>query len=57
MVGSERFAQAEPQLLAGYQDLVGTAGEEALLTRLARERLARAYDAWGRPEQAARYRN
>ncbi|MCP4591056.1 MAG: tetratricopeptide repeat protein, partial [bacterium] len=57
LVGLERYAEAEPHLREGYQGLVRTAGEEAVLTQLARERLARCYDAWGRPEQAARYRN
>jgi len=37
--------------------LEGVKGEGTPRTRLERERLARSYDAWGRPEQAARYRN
>ncbi len=57
-----RLAEAEPYLLRAFEILQATPGSEGLNTREAREardnlvRLVRLYEAWGRPEMAARYR-
>jgi hypothetical protein len=49
------FADAERQLLDGYR--IVQADRQALrATAAARERLVRLYEAWGRPEAAARWR-
>ncbi|HEX6903075.1 MAG TPA: serine/threonine-protein kinase [Thermoanaerobaculia bacterium] len=53
-----RFAEAEPHLLRASKLLQVTPGSEGLETREARanlDRLVRLYEAWGRPEMAARY--
>ncbi|MCP3964583.1 MAG: serine/threonine protein kinase [bacterium] len=39
LMGLERFEEAEPLLSEGHESLLETAGEDALVTRLARERL------------------
>ncbi|HLT48115.1 MAG TPA: serine/threonine-protein kinase [Rubricoccaceae bacterium] len=50
------YAQAERLLLADYATLETERGRDDRTTQLALARLARLYDAWGRPEDAARYR-
>ena len=55
-----RFAEAEPHLLRAFQILKVTPGSEGQETREARANLARLvtlYEAWGKPERAARYRS
>ncbi len=49
-----RFEEAEPLLRESYQVLAASGGPR--LTRRALRDLARLYEAWGRPAQAARYR-
>ncbi len=54
-----RFPEAEGHLLRAFQILEVTPGSEGQETREARDNLARLvalYEAWGRPERAARYR-
>jgi hypothetical protein len=51
-----RFPEAEQFLLASYESLKKSQAENSPRTRLALERLANLYEAWGKPEQAARYR-
>jgi serine/threonine protein kinase/tetratricopeptide (TPR) repeat protein len=51
-----RFAEAEPLLLASYRALDARFGTDDRRLRLAASRVARLYEAWGRPQQAARYR-
>ena len=56
----QKYAEAEPLLLAGYEGIEGRARTlpprgQSRLTE-ARERLVRLYDAWGRKEQAAVWR-
>ena len=60
MLGQQKYAEAEPLLLAGY---VGMKQREAKIraqgkVRLteALERLVQLYDAWGKPEQAEQWR-
>ncbi len=50
------FGEAEAVLVRGYETLADSLGDGAWQTRLARGRLADAYDAVGRTEEAARYR-
>jgi eukaryotic-like serine/threonine-protein kinase len=58
-----RFAEAEAYLLRAFEILPVTPGSESLNTIKEREardnraRLAALYEAWGRPEKAARYRS
>ncbi|HXI03099.1 MAG TPA: hypothetical protein VNI57_07970 [Candidatus Saccharimonadales bacterium] len=51
-----RRAEAEKELVAGYEGMKRALGEDHDRTRAAATRLAEFYDAWGRPEEAGRYR-
>jgi serine/threonine-protein kinase len=51
-----RYDQAEPLLRAGYEVLRARGGRHARDGEEARERLVALYRAWGKPEQAARFR-
>ncbi len=61
LMGAEKYAEAEPLLVQGYE---GLKAREAQITRpLARhrvteagERIVRLYEAWGQAEEAARWR-
>jgi serine/threonine protein kinase/tetratricopeptide (TPR) repeat protein len=60
LLGLGRYADAEPPLLQGYEGLKRRAaqipaGSKPVLNE-ALERLVRLYDAWGRPDDAARRR-
>jgi serine/threonine protein kinase/tetratricopeptide (TPR) repeat protein len=60
LLGQDKFAQAEPLLRDGYEGLKQRepqlpAGGKARLTE-ALERLVQLYDAWGKPDQAAAWR-
>ncbi len=50
-----RWEEAEPLLLRAYTVLENTYGGEDERVRTAAERLATLYEAWGRPDEAARY--
>ena len=50
------FAEAETLLLSGYAGLKAKLGEQAQRTVEARQRLAKLYELWGKPELAAQYR-
>jgi serine/threonine-protein kinase len=52
-----RAGDAEPELLAGYRVLAAKPGASPTWLRAAREDLAAADDALGRPDQARRYRD
>ncbi len=51
-----RYAEAEPCLLESYHGLEAAKGPRATYTRDAARRLAELYQAWNRPQEAARYR-
>ena len=51
-----RFPEAEAFLLASYQSLKESQAENSPRTRLVRQRLIKLYDAWNKPDEAARYR-
>ena len=51
-----RYAEAEPLLLSGYNDLKAKLGDQNKRTIDARDRLVRLYEAWGKPDLAAKYR-
>jgi hypothetical protein len=60
LLGQQKYADAQPLLLAGYQGLKQREAEipaksKKLLTE-ALQRLVRLYDAWGKPEQAEAWR-
>ncbi len=55
LVAKNQFTEAEPLLLDAYQKLSEQLGESDRLTRRALNSLFILYDAWGKPEQAAKY--
>ncbi|MDX1388291.1 MAG: tetratricopeptide repeat protein, partial [Acidobacteriota bacterium] len=54
LVRLERFAEAEPILIEAYEMLEKT--ESVNRTGRALGRIVELYDAWGKPEEAARWR-
>ena len=52
----KRYAEAEPLLNESYQTLSSLHVPQSPVLKEARERLASLYAAWGKPEDAARYR-
>ena len=56
LTAQKRFAEAEPLLLEGYRDLRAKLGDQNRRTVDARQRLAKLYDDWKKPEQAADFR-
>ena len=60
LLGQQKYAEAEPLLLQGYdglkqrQDKIPPAGHVRLTEAM--ERLVRLYDAWGKKDQADRWR-
>ena len=56
LTAQRRFAEAEPFLVNGYNDLKAKLGDQNRRTVDARERLAKLYDDWNKPEQAAQFR-
>jgi eukaryotic-like serine/threonine-protein kinase len=60
LLGQKKYADAEPLLLTGYQGLKDRAAtispnRHGTLTD-ALQRLVRLYDAWGKPDEAAKWR-
>jgi tetratricopeptide (TPR) repeat protein len=51
-----RYREAEPFLIESYNDLKSTLGEQKPATIEAHQRLVKLYEAWGKPDLAARYR-
>ncbi len=51
-----RYAEAEPLLLESYRALKSRRGERAVITQATLDRLVDLYQAWGRPEEAAKFR-
>jgi len=56
LTAQKRYAEAEPLLTDGYTGLIWKLGEKDVRTVEARQRLARLYDAWGKPDQALLFR-
>jgi hypothetical protein len=63
LAGRNNYAEAEPLLLQGYEGLKPQPGFNEDLTPLAQryqvealERLVQLYDAWGKPDEAAKWR-
>ena len=57
LVLERKFAEAEQRLLSSEQKLVAARGEEAPVIQDARTRLVKLYEAWGKADQAARWRD
>ncbi len=57
LVGLGRYAEAEPLLLEGEAGLRDEPEASAKRRSMARERLAALYEAWGRSDEAARWRS
>ena len=55
LLDQARYAEAEPPLLEADADLRSRRGVEEKERRAVRERLVRLYQAWGKPQQAARF--
>ena len=51
------YAEAEPLLLESYRQLTDQRGEQAVHSRDARRWLVQLYEAWGRPDEAAPFRD
>ena len=56
-MGQARYPDAEALLLEGYQELNNQYGAQDEETQAALRHLAALYNAWDRPEEAARYRD
>ncbi|GAB5537074.1 MAG: hypothetical protein Rubg2KO_33230 [Rubricoccaceae bacterium] len=54
---SGRYAEAEPVLLRAHAEIMDGFGAEHSFVGLSRERIAAMYDAWGRTEDAARWKD
>jgi tetratricopeptide (TPR) repeat protein len=52
----KRYAEAEPLLVDSYRELKVKLGDQDKRTIEARQRLAKLYDAWENPDQAAQFR-
>jgi tetratricopeptide (TPR) repeat protein len=59
--GQRRYGDAEPLLLSGFQGLsnreAAIPAPNRVVLEHARERIVQLYEAWGKPEQAADWRN
>ncbi|MBM3450720.1 MAG: serine/threonine protein kinase [Armatimonadetes bacterium] len=53
---ARRFTEAQPLLIESHRVMQKAVGDSDERTRAARERLATLYDSWGRPEEAAKFR-
>lgn len=56
LTAQKRYAEAEPLLTDSYNELHSKLGDQNERTIEARQRLAKLYDDWNKPEQAARFR-
>lgn len=55
LTAQNRYAEAEPLLLESYKQLKAKLGKQHAKSVEARQRLARLYELWGRPDQAKDY--
>lgn len=51
-----KYAEAEPLVVSGYEIMRAGIGETAYETRMGLRRVVALYEAWGKPEEAAKYR-
>jgi serine/threonine protein kinase len=60
LLGQQKYAEAEPMLLAGYEGMRQRATKIPATGKVRRtealERLVQLYDAWGKPDEAAKWR-
>jgi tetratricopeptide (TPR) repeat protein len=60
LLGQEKFIEAEPLLLSGYEEMVRRAASippsAAFRVREAGEKVGKLYEAWGKPEKASEWR-
>jgi serine/threonine protein kinase len=56
LTAQQRFAEAEPFLVGSYESLKKSQAANSPRLRLILLRLANLYEAWGKPEEAERYR-
>src|SRR5262249_9219459 len=60
LLGQKRYAEAEPHLLRGYEGMKRRedkiAAQDKVRLTDALERLVQLYDAWNKPDEAARWR-
>jgi len=56
LAAQKRYAEAEPLLTDSYNELHSKLGDQNKRTIEARQRLAKLYDDWNKPDQAARFR-
>ena len=52
----EEYDEAEPLAMSAYKQLVASLGPDHPYTRTARQQCATLYEEWGRPDEAARWR-
>jgi serine/threonine protein kinase len=55
-INLEKYGEAEPVVREAYEGYLELYGRDASRTRAARDRLVRLYEGWGRPDDAARWR-
>jgi serine/threonine protein kinase/tetratricopeptide (TPR) repeat protein len=56
LAAQQRFDEAEPLLVQGYDTIQEAKGDGYILTRIALERVIGLYEAWGKTDQVARWR-
>jgi eukaryotic-like serine/threonine-protein kinase len=56
LTAQKRYDDAEPLLLQSYEELKAKSGDQDKRTTEARKRLAKLYEDWNKPEQAAQFR-
>ncbi|MHC5005761.1 MAG: serine/threonine protein kinase [Planctomycetota bacterium] len=56
-IALEKYGEAEPVAQEAYRGYLELYGRDASRTRAARDRLVRLYEGWGRPDDAARWRD
>jgi tetratricopeptide (TPR) repeat protein len=57
LVELKRYEEAEEHLLRSYRDLEAAVGPDHRRTIDIRQKLAGLYDAWGKPQEAGKYRH
>ena len=52
----KRFEEAERYLIESYLSIRATRGDDGFFTRRVLRRVIELYEAWGRPDEGAKYR-